>query len=70
MNAAAIFGTIQKGMQIISALVAAKKEIEPAIKVVFDLATGAMTKDVTDEQLAAAEAQLDAMIDEFNKPME
>lgn len=70
MNTEAIFSAIEKGMTIISALSAAEKKIEPAIKVVFDLAVNAKTGDVTDEQLAAAEATLDTMIDDFNKPMD
>lgn len=69
MDASAIFATIQKGLSIITALIAAEKEAEPAIKVIYDLATNAQTGDVTDEQLAESEATLDAMIDDFNEPL-
>lgn len=69
MDASAIFATIQKGLSIVTALIAAEKEAEPAIKVIYDLATNAQTGDVTDEQLAESEATLDAMIDDFNEPL-
>lgn len=69
MDASAIFATIQKGLSIVTALIAAEKKVEPAIKVIYDLATNAQTGDVTDKQLAESEATLDAMIDDFNEPL-
>lgn len=70
MNANAIFGTIKKGLSIVTALVAAEQKAEPAIKIVYDLAANAEAGEVTDNQLEQAEASLDAMIDDFNSPME
>lgn len=70
MNVSMVFETIQKGIQVISDLAAAKKQIEPAIKVVYDLVTNAHSGNVTDAQLNAVEEQLDAMIEDFNAPME
>lgn len=70
MNISGIFSAIEKGMSIISALSAAEKKIEPVVKVVFDLAKNAQTGDVTDQQLADAEAVLDQQIEDFNTPIE
>lgn len=70
MDASAIFATIQKGLSIITALSAAEQKIEPAVKVIYDLATNAQTGDVTDDQLEQSEAALDAMIDDFNSPID
>lgn len=70
MDMSAVLSTIEKGLSIISALTVSGKEIEPALKVLFDLVTNAKTGDVTDDQLAKAEASLDAIIDDFNTPME
>lgn len=70
VDVSSIFATIKKGLNIISALTAAEKKIEPAVKVIFDLVTNAQTGDVTDEQLEKAEATLDALIEDFNSPME
>lgn len=70
VDVSAIFATVQKGLSIISALTAAEKKIEPAVKVIFDLVTNAQTGDVTDDQLAQAEATLDALIEDFNSPID
>lgn len=70
MNRPAIFATIEKGLSIVTALVAAEQKAEPAIKVIYDLAVNAQTGDVTDDQLEQAEASLDAMIDDFNTPID
>ncbi len=69
MDVAAIFGLIVKGLGVVSTLVAVGSDVAPAIKVLIDLATGAQTGDVTDEQLAATEKVLDDMIADFNAPM-
>lgn len=68
-NTAMIFETIQKGLDVVSGLWSAGKEIAPAVKVIYDLATNAQTGPITDAQLNAAEEQLDAMINDFNEPM-
>ena len=69
MDINAILALIVKGLGVVAALVAVGKEAAPAIKVLIDLAQGAQTGDVTDEQLAETEATLDAMIADFNEPM-
>lgn len=70
MNFSMIFETVQKGIQVISSLAAAEKQIEPAIKIVYDLVTKAKDGKVTDADLNTVEEQLDAMIDDFNTPLE
>ena len=69
MDAAAIMALIVKGLGVVSTLVAVGKDVAPAIKVLVDLATGAQTGTITDEQLSATEATLDGMIADFNEPM-
>lgn len=69
MDVAAVMALIVKGLGVVTTLVAVGRDIAPAIKVIIDLAKGAQTGEVTDEQLAATEATLDAMIDDFNQPM-
>lgn len=69
MDIAAILALIVKGMAVISSLVAVGQSIEPAIKVITDLVTGAQNGTVTDQQLADTEATLDAMIADFNTPV-
>lgn len=70
MNVSSIFATIQKGLSIVSALTAAKQKIEPAVKVIYDLATKGRHGTVTDDDIIRVEAQLDALIDDFNRPLE
>jgi hypothetical protein len=69
MDVAAIFDLIVKGLGVVSTLVAVGESAAPAIKVLTDLVTGAQAGTVTDAQLAANEATLDAMIADFNAPM-
>jgi hypothetical protein len=69
MDIAAVLALIVKGLGVVSTLVAVGTDVAPAIKVLVDLATGAQTGEVTDEQLAATEKVLDDMIADFNEPM-
>lgn len=69
MDIAAILALVLKGVGIIETLVAVGKDVAPAIQVVTGLITGAQAGTVTDDQLTATEAQLDAMIADFNQPM-
>jgi hypothetical protein len=70
MDIAAILALTLKGVSVIQTLVAVGQDIAPAVKVVTDLITGAQKGAVTPEQLAATEATLDAMIADFNEPMD
>lgn len=64
-----VIGLITKGVSVAKMLIEAGKDAMPAIKVIKDLVTGAESGKITDEELAANEATLDAMIDEFNEPI-
>jgi hypothetical protein len=69
MDVTAIMELIVKGLGVISALVAAGENAEPAIETLVKLAQGQQDGTVTDEQLASTEATLDGLIDDFNLPM-
>ena len=69
MDIAAVLDLIMKGVGVVSTLVTVGSDAMPAIKVLTDLVTGAQNGTVTDEQLAATEATLNAMIADFNKPI-
>lgn len=69
MDMTRIFATIEKGLSVVTALVSAEKSASPAVKIIYDLAVNAQTGDVTDAQLDAAEATLDALIEDFNEPL-
>jgi hypothetical protein len=70
MDPMLIFAIIEKGITVTSMLINASQNAAPAIEVIKNLVTGAQAGTVTDEVLAAAEATLDAMIDDFNSPLE
>lgn len=69
MDPVAIIDLIAKGITVVQMLLEAGQKIEPALKVLADLATGAQTGTVTDDQLTATETTLDGMIADFNLPM-
>jgi hypothetical protein len=69
MDITGILALIVKGISVITALVAVGQSIEPAVKVITDLITGAQSGTVTDQQLTDTEATLDAMIADFNLPI-
>jgi hypothetical protein len=70
MDIAAILALTLKGIEVIETLVAVGQDIAPAVKVITDMITGAQAGTVTDEQLLSTEDALDAMIEDFNKPMD
>lgn len=69
MDLAVILPIIEKGLTLIPILIQAGEDVAPAIKVLLDLITGAQAGTVTQDQLTAAETQLDALIADFNEPM-
>lgn len=58
-----------KGIQLIPIIIQAGEDIAPAIEVLVNLLNSAKTGTVTDDELTAAETQLDTMIADFNAPM-
>lgn len=69
MDIMAILALIGKGVSVISTAISIGASAAPAIKVVEDLISGAQSGAVTDDELAAAEATLDSMINDFNTPL-
>jgi hypothetical protein len=66
---ATVLDLVLKGISVIETLVTAGADAAPAIKVIYNLVTGAQTGSVTDQQLADARAALDQMIADFNSPL-
>lgn len=70
MNSAAIFALIQKGIQLIPVLIQAGVDIAGTISSLNTLAeAGKNGTSISDADLATIEAQFDADLDAFNKPM-
>lgn len=65
MEAAAILALVTKGILIAQALIEAGETAAPAIAAIYNVVTKD-NADVTDADLAVAEAVLDAQIAEFN----
>lgn len=66
MDFMAILALVEKGVTVISALISAGESAAPAIQVLTGLITGAKTQTVTQEQMDAADAALDALVADFN----
>lgn len=70
MDIALVLDLVMKGLGVINTLVTVGENAVPAIKAVTDLVSGAQAGTLTDDDLAKTEAALDALIDDFNKPIE
>ena len=70
MDAAAVFALISKGLALIPILIQAGAEIETIIANLKALSDSAQAGAVTDDQVNALEAELDAAIAEFNTPID
>lgn len=69
MNYALIFDILQKGLTLIPQLISAGATVMPLIARLTAVAKGGADGTVTDAELKALEADLDAALDEFNSPM-
>lgn len=69
MDAAAIFALISKGLALLPILIQAGEEVGTVIQNLKNLSDSAQAGTVTDEQINALEADLDAAIAKFNEPM-
>ncbi len=69
MDIAQIMDLIVKAAGVVNTVVSVGGNAAPAIKILVDLATGAQTGEITDAELEANEAALDALIDKFNAPL-
>jgi hypothetical protein len=70
MDIMLVLDLVLKGLSVISTLVTVGENAAPAIKAVVSLVNGAKAGTLTYEQINQTEADLDAMIAEFNKPLE
>lgn len=69
MNAAAIFAILDKGLTLIPLLLQAGSEVVPLVERMSQIAKGGATGTVTQAELDALEADLDAALADFNQPM-
>lgn len=69
MDVISIINLIDKGLGIAGMLIDAGKSAKPAIDVMLGLTKAQKEGGVTDAQLEEFERQLDALIDDFNKPI-
>lgn len=70
MDMSAILALIEKGLTYIPIIIQAGESVEPALKTLIGLVTGAQSGTVTQDQLDEAEAALDAAIADFNTPID
>jgi hypothetical protein len=66
MDPMTILSLVEKGITVVSMLVAAGQNAAPAITALKELVTGARKGSVTDADLDKTEAILDGLIDDFN----
>lgn len=69
MDTAKIFDILQKGLSLIPALVTAGATVIPLVKRLAEVAKGGANGTVTEAELTALEADLDAALNEFNAPL-
>lgn len=69
MNAAVIFKIIEKGLTVIPLLISAGTTIIPLVNRLVAVTKGGAEGTVTQTELEALEADLDASLAEFNSPL-
>lgn len=69
MDYVKILTILEKGISLIPALVSAGATVVPLVKRLTEVAKGGADGTVTETELTALEADLDAALDEFNSPL-
>lgn len=69
MDTAAIFAIIEKGLTLVPLLISAGAEIGPLVQRLIQTAQGGAAGTITQDELNALEADLDAQLADFNTPM-
>jgi len=69
MDPVTIFTILEKGLTLLPILITAGEEVIPLIQRLSQVAKGGASGTVTQAELDALEADLDAQLDDFNKPM-
>lgn len=70
MNATAIFSLIEKGLTLLPILISAGVSITNRVEQLIALSKAGAEGGISDEELARIEAEFDADLEEFNKPMD
>lgn len=69
MNPTAIFAILEKGLTLIPALISAGAVVMPLVQRLIAVAKGGADGTVTQTELEALEADLDAALGEFNSDL-
>jgi len=69
MDIALVLDLVMKGLSVANTLITVGKNAIPAIDAVKELIAGAQSGTLTDADLDKTEAVLDALIEDFNKPI-
>ena len=69
MDPILVLTLIQKGLTLVPILIQAGEEVLPLIQRLTQIAKGGADGTVTVDELTALEADLDAQLADFNKPM-
>lgn len=69
INFTKVFSVIEKGLGTIHTLIQQGETAGPAITAIKNLVESAKGGKVTEAQITATEATLDALISDFNEPM-
>lgn len=69
MDILAIMSIVAKGIDLATKFIAIGKNAVPVLESVGGLIASTQAGTVTNEELAATETSLDAMLDEFNAPI-
>lgn len=67
MGAAEILALIEKGIGIVTFIVQAGRDAQPALKALLDLVQGAQAGTIDDADIEAIETLLDQQIADFNE---
>lgn len=70
MDFLSVITLIEKGVTLASTLIDAGKAAKPALDIVLGVTKAQKEGKVTREMLEEFELQLDALIEDFNKPMD
>ncbi len=69
MDPMTIIALVAKGLAVVTALTEAGKNVMPAVTAIKNLVKSAENGTVTDAEVDATDAQLDAMLTKFDLPL-
>lgn len=65
-----VIALIEKGLTVVSMLVDAGKAVKPAVDILLGLTKAQQEGGVSEADLVRFETELDALIEDFNEPLE